>query len=390
MALLHMAAGWCRSRGLRLLAATVNHGLRPEAGAEAAWVARACAALGVPHRTVLWQGWNGQGNLQDAARQARLGLLSEWAGAERLEVVLLGHTADDQAETVLMRLARGSGVDGLCGMDAAYHGGVFLRPLLEVPRADLRDWLTARDLPWLDDPSNDNARFDRVKARHLLAASGDLGLSVGRLTETADHMRRARKTLWQAAAEFAKAHVRAEAGDLILEAAALRLSRSDTEGRVLAAALQWIGSARYRPRYQALLDFAEGLQRGETRTLGGVRAVSDGRGGARLSREVSAASGPVAVVTEPGASTLWDGRWLLTPVGPPSGAFDPALTVAALGEAGLSACPDWRATGLPRPSLLASPAVWLGGRLVAAPLAGFATGWQARLCLAFDRFIVSH
>lgn len=380
VALLHLTAAWCRGRGLALQAATVDHGLREAAAAEAAGVAQACAALGVAHRVLDWR-WDGQGNLQDAARQARRGLLAGWAEAAGLEAVLLGHTADDQAETVLMRLARGSGVDGLCGMAAA--DGLFLRPLLEVSRAALRDWLRGRGIGWVEDPSNDDARFDRVKARRLLGELGGLGLTPARLLETAGHMRRARATLWAAAGDWVAGHVRPHAGDLVLGGEALQLDRGDTPGRVLAAAVQWIGGAPYRPRLEALRDFAAGLARGETRTLGGVLGLPEGDG-ARLTRELAAVAGPVPLA--PGVP--WDGRWLVAQVGPQ--AAEPGLTVAALGEAGLAACPDWRRAGLPRASMAGTPAVWRGERLIAAPVTGLSEGWQASLCLPFDRFIVSH
>ena len=447
MALLHLTADWCRDRGVPLQAATVDHGLRAAAAGEAAMVAQVCAALGVAHRTLLWQGWDGQGNLQDRARRARRRLLTDWAADRALGTVLLGHTADDQAETVLMRLARGSGVDGLAGMDA--RSGLFLRPLLTVQRDALRDGLRARGVVWAEDASNDDPRFDRVRARQMLAVLAPLGLSRARLIETAGHMGRARATLWQAAAGFVASHVRAEAGDLLLDAEALDLRAGDSPGRVLAAAVQWIGGSPYRPRRDALTDAAQALRRGEARTLGGVRALPDGAGGARLTRELAAAAGPVAVRD---GTALWDGRWRVTgpggaagavvaggavtggavaggamadvvvmggadaggadvggpdvdgpdaggadvggpePGGPEAGGAEAggAMTVGALGEAGLAVCRDWRGTGLPRGSLLASPAVWQAGRLIAAPVAGFAAGWQASLCLPFDRFIVSH
>jgi tRNA(Ile)-lysidine synthase len=164
----------------------------------------------------------------------------------------------------------------------------------------------------------------------------------------------------------------------------------DTPGRVLAAAVQWIGNAPYRPRLEALRDFAGALRRGETRTLGGVRASVDRPGIARLTREVAATEGPVAVQTDARAATLWDGRWLVSRSDGQAAHPGSPLVVAALGDAGLLACPGWRDAGLPRASLLASPAIWQASQLIAAPLAGLSGDWQARLCLPFDRFIVSH
>jgi tRNA(Ile)-lysidine synthase len=388
MALLHMAHNWAQAQGLTVCVATVNHGLRAAAAAEAAMVARVCAGLGLSHTTLLWQGWNQRGNVQAEARDARRALLAAWAADLGLSAVLLGHTADDQAETFLMRLARGSGVDGLSGMSPWEGGGLFLRPLLPVSRAALRDWLTTRGIAWVDDPSNDDTRFDRVKARQMLAMLAPLGLTVDRLNDTAAHMHRARGTLRRAAADWAARFVRAEGGDLIFAHEALHLGHTDTEARVFAAAVQWIGGASYRPRYDALLDAAAALQQGKARTLGGVRMLPEGKTGARLTREASAVQGPVPVMAAQGAVPQWDGRWhvVQTVPNPTPGPWH----IAALGEAGLALCPSWRETGLPRTSLLATPAVWSDGALIAAPLAGLANGWQANLSQTFERFVLSH
>ncbi len=388
LALLHLTHAWARAHGIEVLAATVDHGLRPEAAVEAAAVAATCADLGIGHVTLPWQDWDQRGNLQAKARAARRRLLQGWADSAGLRAVLLGHTADDQAETFLMRLARGSGVDGLSGM--AVCDGLFLRPLLGVGRGALRDWLTERRIVWIDDPSNDDLRFDRVKARQALATLAPLGLTVDRLNDTSAHMLRARRSLWQAAGSWAHRFVQTDQGDLIFAPEALHLGHSDVEQRVFAAALQWIGGADYRPRYESLLDAAEGLRRGETRTLGGVLMHPDEKNGARLTREVAATEAGVAA--RGAGVTPWDHRWLMSRSVSAEGlaATSPALHVAALGEAGLLQCNTWREAGLPRASLLSSPAVWSADTLIAAPLAGFSNGWQAKLSPTFASFILSH
>lgn len=377
---------------MALYAATVDHGLRAAAAAEAQGVAQHCAGLGIPHQTLRWTGWDGQGNLQDHARQARRHLLTRWAQQEQLEVVLLGHTADDQAETVLMRLARGSGVDGLAGMAAHDPSGLFLRPLLPVRRAALRDWLRARGLVWVEDPSNDDLRFDRVKARQMLEVLAPLGLTVDRLVQTAGHMQRARITLTEAALRRVQTDLRAEAGDLMLSPRILA-GADDAARRILSAAVQWVGNTPYRPRHAALIAAAEAALMGQARTLGGVMFLpAHEKASARLTREVGAVQGPVSVST-PTAATLWDGRWhVLRILSDPRSPDAPSAPwhIAALGEAGLAQVKGWRDTGLPRISLLATPAVWSDSTLIAAPLAGFANGWQANLSPTFERFVLSH
>ena len=133
MAMLHMLAP------LKPRVATVHHHLRPEAEAEAALVAQTCARLGLQHTTLHWH-WDGRGNLSDAARRGRRDLLAAWN-----PVVVLAHTEDDLAETFLMRLSRGSGVDGLAAMAPAFPhmGATFLRPMLDLSRKELRTYLRA-------------------------------------------------------------------------------------------------------------------------------------------------------------------------------------------------------------------------------------------------------
>lgn len=395
MALLHLAHYWAQARGVMVCAATVNHGLRDAAADEAAMVARVCAGLGVAHQTLHWQGWDGRGNLQAEARAARRALLTAWATDLGLTAVLLGHTADDQAETFLMRLARGSGVDGLSGMQPSDWDGLFLRPLLPIRRDTLRDWLGARGVAWVDDPSNDDMRFDRVKARQMLASLAPLGLTVDRLTDTAAHMLRARLTLRRASADWAARHVRSQGGDLIFAPEALELGQTDTEARVFAAAVQWIGGAGYRPRYEALLDAAAALRQRQTRTLGGVLLLPEGKTEARMTREAAACATRLSITGAGRGPFQWDGRWWLSqaaPVNhaPNSARSSPPWHIAALGEAGLALCKSWREAGLPRSSLLATPAVWSDGTLIAAPLAGMANGWQANLGPSFESFILSH
>ncbi|MEO0682071.1 MAG: tRNA lysidine(34) synthetase TilS, partial [Pseudomonadota bacterium] len=184
-----------RAPGLRVEAATVDHRLRPEAAAEARAVAALCARLDLPHETLVWHDAPGRGNLAQAARDARAALLADWAARRGLGAVALGHTLDDQAETLLMRLARGSGLDGLSAMRPRSEraGAVWLRPALSLRREALRAALRAEGEGWIDDPSNDDRSRDRIRTRDALktlAALGidaqGLGAAAERLAEDAD------------------------------------------------------------------------------------------------------------------------------------------------------------------------------------------------------------
>ena len=363
LALMHLLHDWA---GAALFVATVDHRLRPGSAGEAAHVAALCEGLGLPHTVLEWTGWDGKGNLQDQARRTRYSLLADWATEHGLQAVALGHTRDDVAETFLMRLSRGAGVDGLSAMAARFtRGGMtFHRPLLQLDRETLRQTLTDRGVRWVDDPSNDDIAFDRVKARQALRHLGDLGLNAETLAEVAGNMAEARAALGQTAAEWVSKSATSVAGDLIFDRTALNQRPAELRRRILAGALRWVASSDYPPRRAPLADAEAAIAEVRNTTLHGCRLmVSDMT--VRITREYAAVAG-----AEAGDDGRWDTRWRI------EGPHDASMSVRALGEA-LNHCPDWRETRLPRATLLASPAIWRDEELIAAPVAGFSNGWSA-------------
>lgn len=354
-ALMHLAKGWARGRCL--MAATVDHGLRPESAEEARQAHRAAQALGIPHATLLWRRDNPTGNLMAAARDARLRLLAGWAERNDLSAILLGHTRDDQAETLLMRLGRGAGVDGLSGMAPARSafGMAWLRPMLDVSRAELRDWLAARNIDWVDDPSNDNPDFDRIRIRKALAT---LDLPVAQLAQSAANLAMARDALQEFAVLVAEG-AEARAGALVLPLTPFRRAPLEIRRRVLVAGLRWISGADYPPRRESILHALTAINTGARIALDGVLAEPRGDR-LRLVREPAAAlrSGPTPPDAAGGA--IWDGRWQVDGLAPDE-------TVSALGHEALPGL-NWRQSGLGRDEAAASPAVRSGGQIVAAPL----------------------
>jgi tRNA(Ile)-lysidine synthase len=203
-ALLVLAARWAKrlKRAPKLIAVTVDHGLRPEAAREAAMVKQLARRLGVPHRTLRWRGRKPRTGLQEAARYARYELLAEVATRARLAHILTAHTLDDQAETVLFRLARGSGLFGLTGMAHAAPlplNGVreifLVRPLLHLPKARLVATLQAARIAYAEDPSNHDPRFTRARLRTLMPALAREGLDARGLARLAARLRRAESTI---------------------------------------------------------------------------------------------------------------------------------------------------------------------------------------------------
>ena len=376
VALLHLLV----AAGARVSAITINHDLRLEAAEEARFVAGLCAGLGVAHSVVIWDHGVVAGNVPDMARRARYALIAGWAQAQGVARVMLGHTADDQAETVLMGLARGAGLDGLCGMRPWWDQGAvrFERPLLGVGRAHLRGYLTRAGVAWMDDPTNDDMQYQRVRTRKAMALLRPLGISVEGLGEVARNLAAARAALVAGVAEAAARIGQERAGALIFHHAAFLALPDDIRRRLLIAALRWVASAVYAPRAEAVLRVLAAIDQTRDATLWGARI--------RVSPdEISITREPRAVAhVVCGPHQLWDGRWRVE--GPPA----PGLEVRALGAVGLAACKDWRSTGISRDALLVSPAIWLGNALIAAPLAGKSNGWTARIDAGFTSFILSH
>ena len=380
MAMLHVLARVASQTGWSVSAVTVDHGLRPEAAAEARFVSETCATLGVTHDILRWERTQTSGNLQDQAARARYRLIAGWAKDKAITHVTIGHTADDQAETFIMRLARRSGIDGLSGMRHVWTecGMRFRRPFLLWERADLRAYLMRNGLRWIEDPSNANDRFERVKTRKVLVHLAKLGITTDVLTDVTLHLSQAQDALDAFTRDVARQIVGQVLGDVTIDWRKFQTTPPELQRRLLIAALQWVSGAIYPPRSTAMqaLEMAITSQKG--RTLSGCwMTCVDGT--VRISREHKAVRDVKGRTDQ-----LWDRRWLL------NGPHAPGLEVGALGAAGLKLCPDWRATGMPRTSLAASPAVWQGETLIAAPLAGFNDAWTARIVTDFHASLLSH
>lgn len=391
VALLHLADTWAQARGRALEVATVDHGLRPESAAEAKAVAAAAHMLGWRHETLEWRGWAGRGNLQAEARAARKKLLSGWASRRRLSAVALGHTMDDQAETVLMRLGRGAGVDGLSAMAAVNEadGVLWLRPLLGLRRTALREWLRARGFDWIDDPGNEDPRFERVRARRALVALSPLGVTAEGLSATADRMRGARGALDHGVAALAAEAARWGAcGELHVALAPLRTAPRELARRLLRAGLVRASGAGYGPRAGAeaqLLTAILAWRLGGGRSLHGCLIRPEGPGHVVISREAAAVDPAPTPLADGGM--IWDGRFFVAPSGDDSGGADdliaPLGASGALRLAELAGTGEWRAPDhwrrAPESARLTTPALWRRRKLAAAPIAGWGSGLTARL-----------
>ncbi|MDA7425196.1 tRNA lysidine(34) synthetase TilS [Thalassococcus lentus] len=403
MAMLTLAHNWSHRWGVRLHVVTIDHGLRAGSAAEAQMVADECKALGWPHTTLRWH-WDGQGNVMDAARRARLDLIDRWRGV--LCHVLMAHTADDVAETFVMRLMRGSGVEGLSAMAEARtvrmtgvrsavpaaditgplpsqgnpakgvltRPGSFhiLRPCLGMRRDELRHYLKTLKGRWVEDPTNEDPRYARSRVRQFLQG-GDWDIE--NLISTAQHMERASAALRARAIDVHKTLVAdlgqtsALTGDILWDRATFETVERDTQLRLLAGALQFVSSAEYRPRFDPLEDLLDRVLAGGGGTLHGCEARAE-RDVIRVWREYAAVRD---LTTEVGDGTLWDGRWRV---------FDSALrgaSVRALGEDGWAQIKEKPKAAPPFHAARSLPAIWQDDQVMACDALGVGSGFTASL-----------
>ncbi len=373
MALLCLTKSWAQSRGCRVTALTVDHGLRAESAAEAAQVAEWCLNSQIQHETLVWRGEKPTANVQSLARQARYGLLDAWCEMNDASALLLAHHLEDQAETVLMRLGRGSGVYGLAGMraenGAPYPGApVRARPLLDVSKARLTATLQAAGQAWIEDPSNQDTRSTRVRARSLWPALAAIGITPERVARTAANLARAADALEASTDSLFSGTVRVSpCGYATIDKSALRAAHDEIALRTLARVLMATNGSDYAPRLERLERLlarirADNLAGGVT--LGGCRIiplVSDQT--LLVVREARSMEGALPLKT---GTQLWDGRFLVR--GPGAGS---PLHIDRLGRTGFAtlraACGEKAVKNIPAPARPVLPALFDKSGLLAVP-----------------------
>ena len=325
VALALLADRWARARGGVAWAVTVDHGLRPESRDEALRVGDWLAGRGIPHAVLTWHGEKPATGLQAAARDARYRLLGEWCRSQGCLHLLVAHHREDQAETYLIRRRAKSGPDGLAAMPAVREAAGYrlVRPLLSVPRARLRAFLVAEGQEWIDDPSNSNRAFERVRLRHDRPAGDDI------LAQIAAHGR-ARVERERVLDRLIARHVILDsAGFATIDPAPILAAPEDLAERLFSRVAVTVGGGVYPPRRERVARLRDGLAAipNRARTLGGCRFVP-WRGRVLVVREVAAAA-PLRL--EPGVDCVWDRRFqVLAPA-------REGLVLACLGRDGVAA-----------------------------------------------------
>ena len=385
LALMRLAAHWRAELGLalKLSVLTVDHGLRASSRDEASMVGRHAAELDLPHAILTWEGRDSHtGSLQARARAARYDLMAAYCHAHDIAGIVTAHHLDDQAETFLMRLRRGSGLDGLAAIPerGAWAGITVLRPLLGVPKARLVATLDEAGIAFVSDPSNFDPRFERARVRGSGEALAALGLTPEALALSARRLRRAREALDHAAQNFLAANSEtSEAGYALIDREALASAPREIALRALSQLVGAVGGGETPLRLAKLEVLLAAVEEtpDKVHTLGRCRLepFSERLG---IFREVRRRGLPVARLL-PGERTLWDNRFRIE-----LGAKESEpITVRALGESGLRALRDRSAlpSSLPRLAGRALPSCWRGEILLGLPMLG---GGRGREPLGLD------
>lgn len=391
LALLILAQRWraARASGPELLVLTVDHGLRPESAAEARFVGEVAKAYGLPFQSLRWQAPAPITGVEAAARAARYALLLEAAREAGAPHLATAHHRDDQAETFLMRLARGSGVYGLAAMsaDVDRDGIRLVRPLLDVPHDELVAVVRAAGLAAVEDPHNADPAFDRVRFRQLMPALAAQGLDAATLAATARRLGRAAAALDAYVGRlFGQAAMIDATGAVRLDAAAWCGEPEEVRLRALARVLRAVGGGAYVPRLESLEALEAAMRRAEqdrdvgeggklVRTLAGTM-IDLHRGAFRFQRELGRA-GLAEIDVKSGFIGVWDGRFAVRITIATNGAF----TIGALGPEGRRQFAICVPKGMPR-AIDALPVLRRNGEIVAVP--GLAVAADAELGIAFE------
>lgn len=372
MALLHLMADWVADAG-KLHCLSVDHGLRSDAADECAFVARVAKTLGVNHHTLSVVGPSPEADVQAWARTARYQVMEGFCLEHGIGNLILAHHGDDQAETLVMRMLRGSGVDGLSGMQAIANPITqareprLVRPLLPFSKDQLLAYLSELRQVYVDDPSNQNEAFKRVRVRQFLAQQPERDILTDRLRETASRFQRVKNYLDRQVNKALEAICdRDEAfGYATMDRAAFCTLDEEIAFRVLTRLLRSIGGNLYPPRMRDLTSLWGQLRADDFKalTVSGVQFKKQADGRLLICREVGRINQKLYGIQQ--NPLYWDQRFMIKTRVPAT------CQVAALGEKGW----QWlkKQEGIETDSLPARlvcmglPALWSDGEVVDVP-----------------------
>ena len=348
MGLLLLLSDWCQGKNLDLKVVTVNHQLRDTAQMECEFVECVANELGWEHQTLYWQNRSQFGNLSQKAREGRYNLMAEWGVANEIDEFILGHTLNDQAETVLMELKRKAGVDGLSAMPNSIErfGVTWIRPLLNFSRSEIRDYLRSKNQEWIEDPSNEDLSRTRIKIRKILPILEDVGITVESLATVASNLQKTREVLQAIIRQKAEEVISVSTvGEYVLHKDFWCLPEEIRE-KLFARVIQFLAGDDYRPRHSAVNNCLARVKSVGSATINNFVIQQDGNNYVRIFRDPKKMPGLVK------CGQFWDNRWKVSNI---------PITKVKLGNLaakGLTQLNRAKEKEYPSGGILASPALW--------------------------------
>ena len=306
--LLLLLSDWCKIKYLDLKVITVNHQLRDSAQNECDFVKGVANDLGWEHQTLYWKNTTKFGNLSKKAREGRYRLMSEWGQSEGIDEIFLGHTLNDQAETVLMELRRKAGVEGLSAMPKLkmMYGIKWIRPLLEFRRSDIRNYLKVNNQEWIEDPSNEDLSRTRIQMRKILPELDDVGITVETLSSVASNLQKTREMLQKILREKAEEVISvSKVGEYVFRDNFWELPVEIRE-KMFARVIQFLSNSDYRPRQSSVANCLTRVKSVGSSTINEFVIQKDSNNCVRIFRDPKKISGLVP------AKQLWDSRWTVS------------------------------------------------------------------------------
>ena len=385
LSLLYLINSWSNKKNLKIVILTVDHNLRNGSADEALYVGELCNKLGLIHKTLFWDHEDIEGNLSASAREARYRLMQNSIPSDA--ILITGHTLDDQAETFLMRLRRGSGVDGLASMaEQSYlsfgnDGITIFRPLLDFERQTLRKVLKFYKVDWIEDPTNNDRSFERVRVRDLLARFVEIGIDKNTIGRTALLMQSAKTALNHFASDCYEKFGSCDNGDIIFDFSEFSKQPLDVKRRLISAAQKWISNQKYRPRLSQVDALINSID--EKVTFSGSGTICYFHNNSiRITREANACVCEI----EASNDVIFDRRWKLIAL---ENCKD--LTIKCLGEDGYTFLEPGIRKKIPYKTIIALPALFNDTNLINFPFLDPESKFKFNLCKQpFNQFLLDH
>tara|TARA_B100001123_G_scaffold44766_2_gene45850 strand:+ start:4620 stop:5888 length:1269 start_codon:yes stop_codon:yes gene_type:complete len=351
----------------------VDHGLRAESKQEAKFVKNEAKKLGFPTRILKWKGSKPNKRIQEEARNKRYSLLINFCRENNINNLYLAHHLDDQIETFLFRMFRGSGLQGLTSFSSSYerNGLTLIRPLIDTPKSELISYARRKKINWVEDPSNENQKYDRVKLRKVLPLIYKEGFDKKVFLKSVKKLRLANQALDQITKEFVLQYVIINKNISVFIKQELFLTApEDVQLRVLQNTIRiFSGERYYSPNYLKILNLMNWARNDNdisAKTLGGT-IFRKRKGGLILYKEVKKLNDIKPIKLSKSKYKAWDNRFLIKINKSVKG------EISYLGNEGVKILKSKKIlgkkgfNGIPLTALYSIPAMWDGKRLISAP-----------------------